>query len=88
MVATRKYKEIYDMQASRRKANWFNMQKLLVNIYALGILVLRSQHLLKVLTSIASQSLTVTNPQPDKIHFDKPTKPNQSNQSNQTQGFH
>jgi hypothetical protein len=41
MVATRKYKEIYDMQASRRKATWFNMQKLLVNNYALGILVLK-----------------------------------------------
>jgi hypothetical protein len=25
MVATRKYKEIYDMYASRRKATWFNM---------------------------------------------------------------
>jgi Fe-S cluster biosynthesis and repair protein YggX len=54
MVATHKYKEIYDMQANRRKATWFNMQKLLVNNYALAILVLRSQHLLKVLTSIAS----------------------------------
>jgi hypothetical protein len=42
MVATRKYKEIYDMQASRRKTTWFNMQKLVVNYYALGILVLRS----------------------------------------------
>jgi hypothetical protein len=41
MVATRKYREIYDMQASRRKATWFNMQKLVVNIYALGILVLK-----------------------------------------------
>jgi hypothetical protein len=40
MVATRKYKEIYDMQASRRKATRFNMQKLVVNNYALGILVL------------------------------------------------
>jgi hypothetical protein len=73
MVATRKYKEIYDMQASRRKATWFNMQKLLVNNYDLGILVLRSQHLLKVLTSIASWSLTVTDPPSNKIHFDKPT---------------
>jgi hypothetical protein len=81
MVATRKYKEIYDMQASRRKATWFNMQKLVVNNYALGILVLRSQHLLKVLTSIASWSLTVTDPQPNKIHFAKPTKPNQPNQT-------
>jgi hypothetical protein len=25
MVATHNYKEIYDMQASRRKATWFNM---------------------------------------------------------------
>jgi hypothetical protein len=78
MVATRKYKEIYDMQASRRNATWFNMQKLVVDNYALGIPVLRSQHLLKVLTSIASRSLTVTNPPPNKIHFDKPTKPNQT----------
>jgi hypothetical protein len=72
MVATHKYKEIYDMQASKRKATWFNMQKLVVNNYALGILVLRSQHLLKVLTSITSRSLTVTDPPPNKIHFDKP----------------
>jgi hypothetical protein len=78
MVATRKYKEIYDMQASRRKATWFNMQKPVVNNYALGILVLRSQHLLKVLTSIASRSLTMTDPQPNKIYFDNPTKPNPS----------
>jgi hypothetical protein len=49
-VATRKYKKIYDMQASRRKATWFNMQKLVVNNYALGILVLRSEHLLKVIS--------------------------------------
>jgi hypothetical protein len=62
MVATCKYKEIYDMQGSRRKATWFNMQKPVVNNYALGILVLTSQHLLKVLTSIASQSLIVTDP--------------------------
>jgi hypothetical protein len=34
-------REIYDMQASRRKATWFNMQKLVVNNYALGILVLK-----------------------------------------------
>jgi hypothetical protein len=73
MVATRKYKEIYDMQASRRKATWFNMQKLVVNNYALGILVLRSQHLLKILTLIASRSHTVTDSQPNKIHFDQPT---------------
>jgi hypothetical protein len=52
MVATHKYKEIYDMQASRRKATWFNMQKPVVNNYALGVLVLRSQHLLKVLTQL------------------------------------
>jgi hypothetical protein len=76
MVATLKYKGIYDMQASRRKATWFNMQKPVINNYALGILVLRSQHLLKVLTSITSWSLTVTDPQPNKIHFNKPTKPN------------
>jgi hypothetical protein len=78
MVATRKYKEIYDMQASRSKATWFDMQKLEVNYYALGILVLRSRHLLKVLTSIASRSLILTDPSPNKIHFDKPTKPNPS----------
>jgi hypothetical protein len=41
MVATHKYKEIYDMQVSRRKATWFNMQKLVVNNYVLGILVLK-----------------------------------------------
>jgi hypothetical protein len=41
MVATHKYKEIYDMQASRRKETWFNMQKLVVNNYALGIRVLK-----------------------------------------------
>jgi hypothetical protein len=41
MVAIHKYKGIYDMQAIRRKATWFNMQKLVVNIYALGILVLK-----------------------------------------------
>jgi hypothetical protein len=76
MVAAHKYKEIYDMQASRRKATWFNMQKPVVNNYALGILVLRSQHLLKVLTLIASWSVTVTDPQPNKFHFDKPTKLN------------
>jgi hypothetical protein len=40
MVATHKNKEIYDMQASRRKATWFNMQKLVVNNYDYGILVL------------------------------------------------
>jgi hypothetical protein len=28
------------MQANRRKATWFNMKKLMVNDYALGILVL------------------------------------------------
>jgi hypothetical protein len=41
MVATRNCKEIYDMQANRRKATWFNRQKLVVNSYALGILVLK-----------------------------------------------
>jgi hypothetical protein len=54
MVATRKYKGIYDMQASRRKATWFKMQKPVVNNYTLGIPVPRSQHLLKILTSITS----------------------------------
>jgi hypothetical protein len=87
MVATHKSKEIYNMQARRRKATWFTMQKPVVNNYTLGILVLGSQHLLKVLTSITSWSLTVTDPQPNKIHFDKPTKPNQA-EPNQTQGFH
>jgi hypothetical protein len=29
------------MQVNRRKATWFNMQKLVVNNYALGILVLK-----------------------------------------------
>jgi hypothetical protein len=29
------------MQANRRKATWFNMQKLVDNDYALGILVLK-----------------------------------------------
>jgi hypothetical protein len=29
------------MQANRRKATWFRMQKLVVNNYALGILVLK-----------------------------------------------
>jgi hypothetical protein len=43
MVTTRKYKGNDDMQASRRKATWFNMQKLVVNNYALGILVLTPQ---------------------------------------------
>jgi hypothetical protein len=41
MVATRKYKEIYDMQVNRRKATWFSMQKLVVNNYTFGILVLK-----------------------------------------------
>jgi hypothetical protein len=41
MVATRKYKETHDMQANRRKATWFNKQKLVVNNYALGILVFK-----------------------------------------------
>jgi hypothetical protein len=34
-------REIYDMQANGRKATWFNMQKLVANDYALGILVLK-----------------------------------------------
>jgi hypothetical protein len=29
------------MQANRREATWFNMQKLVVNDYALGILMLK-----------------------------------------------
>jgi hypothetical protein len=72
MVATRKYKETYDIQASRRKVKLgFIRRRTVVNNYALSILVLRSKYyLLKVLTSIASQSLTVTDPQPNKIHFD------------------
>jgi hypothetical protein len=41
MVATRKSKEVYDMQANKRKATSFSMQKLVVNNYALGILVLK-----------------------------------------------
>jgi hypothetical protein len=53
MVATRKYKGIYDMQASRRKVTWFNMQEPVVNNYTLGILVLRSQHLLKVVNYLS-----------------------------------
>jgi hypothetical protein len=81
MVATSKYKGNDDMQASRRKATWFNMQKLVVNNYALGILVQRSQHPLKILTSIASWSHTVTDPQPNKIHFDKPTNQTNPNQT-------
>jgi hypothetical protein len=36
MVATRKCKEIHGMQANRRKATWFSMQKLVVNNNALG----------------------------------------------------
>jgi hypothetical protein len=78
MVATRKYKETYDMQASRREDTWFNMQKPVVNNYTLGILVLSSQHLLKVLTLITSRSLTVTDPQPNKNPLQ------QTNQTNQT----
>jgi hypothetical protein len=34
-------REIYDMQANRRKATWVIMQKLVVNDYALGMLVLK-----------------------------------------------
>jgi hypothetical protein len=41
MVSTHKYKEVYDMQANRRKATWFSMQKLVVNNYASGILVFK-----------------------------------------------
>jgi hypothetical protein len=77
MLATCKYKEIYDMQASRRKATWFNMQKLVVNIYALGILVLRLQHP----SRFSLRSHHRVSPWPthnlNKIQR-KPTKPNQS----------
>jgi hypothetical protein len=66
-------REIFDMQANRRKTTWFNMQKLVVNNYALGILVLKV-----TTTSIASRSHTMTDPQPNEIRFDKPTKPNQT----------
>jgi hypothetical protein len=57
------------MQASRRKGQTrFYTQKTVVTNYALSILVLRSQYyLLKELASIASWSLTVTDPQPNKI---------------------
>jgi hypothetical protein len=60
------------MQASRRKAKLsFYTQKTVVNNYALSILVLREQYyLLKELDLIASWNLTVTDPQPNKIHFD------------------
>jgi hypothetical protein len=34
-------REIYDMQANRRKPTWVIMQKLVVNDYALGMLVLK-----------------------------------------------
>jgi hypothetical protein len=80
MVATRKYKETYDMQASRWEATWFNTQKPVVNNYALGILVLRSQYLLEVLTSIASRNLTVTDTQPNTHPLRQPnqTNPNQN----------
>jgi hypothetical protein len=52
------------MQVSRRKARLsLYTQKTVVNNYALSILVLRKQYyLLKELASIASQSLTVTDP--------------------------
>jgi hypothetical protein len=67
------------MQANRRKATWFNMQKLVVNNYALGILVLKVTTTPQDSYFIASRSHTVTDPQPNEIHFDKPTnqtKPN------------
>jgi hypothetical protein len=69
------------MQANRTKETLFNMQKLVVNNYALGILVHKVTKLLNILTSITSWSHTVTDPQPNEIHFDKPTnqtKPNPS----------
>jgi hypothetical protein len=77
MVATRKYKKIYDMQASRREATWFNMQKPVVNNYALGILVLRSQHLFKVLT----RSHHGVSPWPTH-HLIRSTSTNKPNQPN------
>jgi hypothetical protein len=72
MVATCKYKENYDMQASRREGQTrFYTQKTVVNNYALSILVLWSQNYLpKELASIASRNLTVTDPQRNQIHFD------------------
>jgi hypothetical protein len=66
------------MQANRRKATWFNMQKLVVNNYTLGILVL------KVTTTPQGSYFnritghTMTDPQPNEIHIDKPTKLNQT----------
>jgi hypothetical protein len=69
------------MQASRKGGQTcFNTQKPVVNNYALGKLVLRSQYLLKVLTSIVSRSLTVTDPQPKKnpLRQTNQTKPNQT----------
>ncbi len=66
------------MQANRRKATGVIMQKLVVNNYALGMLMLKVTTTPQTLTSIASRSLTVTDPQPNKIHFDKPTKQNQT----------
>jgi hypothetical protein len=72
MVTTRKYKENYDVQASRKEGQTrFYTQKTVVNNYALSILVLWSQnYLLKELASIASRNLAVTDPRPNKIHFD------------------
>jgi hypothetical protein len=66
------------MQANKRKATCFNKQKLVVNNYALGILVLK-------VTTTPQDSyfdrITESHradPQPNKIHFDIPTKPNQT----------
>jgi hypothetical protein len=67
MVATRKYKETMTCRIAEGK-----LESVLYaedsGYYALSILVLRSQYyLLKELASIASRSLTVTDPQPNKI---------------------
>jgi hypothetical protein len=51
------------MQANRRKAIWFNMQKLVVNDYALGILVLKV-----TITPQGSYSDRIT-----ESHCDRPT---------------
>jgi hypothetical protein len=72
-------REIYGMQASRRKATWFNMQKPVVNNYALGILVLRAQHILKIRT----RSHHGVSPWPTH-HLIRSTSINQPHQTNQT----
>jgi hypothetical protein len=69
------------MQANRRNAAWFNMQKLVVNNHALGVLVLKVTTTPQGLTSIATQSHTMTYPQPNEIHFDEPTNQIKLNQT-------